>query len=174
VTIGTKDKQYLFGEIVDGEMRLNETGKIVNAVWEQLTTRFSNIELDQSVIMPNHVHGIIVIVGAGFPRPVKNTISDRKPVLGAVTAPLQPGSLGQIIAYFKYQSTKQINELYNTPGNRVWQRNYYEHIIRNPNELFETRRYIQENPLKWDLDPENPEHRGDAHVAPPSRFSLIS
>ena len=158
LTVCTKERERLFGEINQGEMKLNGAGKIVQSIWVQLPKRFPNIELNEFVIMPNHVHGIISIldlnVGAGFPRPIK--MSNNPSVRGAVTAPLQSGSLGQIVAYFKYQSTKQINLLRNMPGVPIWQRNYYEHVIRDEHELFEMRQYTQENPLKWDLDPENP------------------
>lgn len=158
-------------------MKLNEAGRMTQTVWEQLPTRFPEIELDEFVIMPNHIHGMIWIldnrervVGAGFPRPLNpGTLNGNSPIspgpAGAETAPLQRVSLGQIVAYFKYQFTKQINAANGIAGTRLWQRNYYEHVIRNEDELFQIRRYIQENPLRWDLDPENPYRQPNPSVA---------
>ena len=167
VTICTQERKYLFGEITDGGMRLNGLGKTVTECWNGIPRHFANVETDTFVVMPNHVRGIIMLtdtnVGAGFPRPLKNRTPHTKipscvVTEGEGTSPLRRCSLGQIVAYFKYQTTKRINEFRETPGIRVWQRNYYEHVIRNENELSKTRQYIQENPLKWDLDPENPKY----------------
>jgi len=74
---------------------------------------------------------------------------------GEVTSPLQKHTLGQIIAYFKYQTTRSVNHICHTPGTRIWQRNYYEHVIRNEHDLNDIRRYILDNPVKWDADEEN-------------------
>lgn len=112
--------------------------------------------------MPNHVHGIVVImetvnipVGAGSPRPDQPGIVGSK---GAETAPLRRRpTLGQIVAYFKYQSTKRVNQIRGTPSLPLWQRNYYEHVIRHEDELNEIRTYIAENPLKWELDENYPQ-----------------
>ena len=79
-----------------------------------------------------------------------------RPCRGEVTSPLQKPTLGKIVAYFKYQSTKLINEIHVTPGNRFWQRNYYEHIIRSDKELNNIREYIVNNPMQWNVDEENP------------------
>lgn len=148
VSIVAKNRKALFGQ-VDGGIRLNEIGEWVATWWCEIPRHFPKADIDEFVVMPNHMHGIVVIfdgvgagipdVGAGIPRPY----------------------LGQIIAYFKYQSTKQINAARETPGVPVWQRNYYEHIIRNVAELERTRQYIQSNPLRWAQDIENPA-RSDA------------
>ncbi len=106
-----------------------------------------NIELDAFVVMPNHVHGIINIVGAGSPRPHKNNNDDETKGRGN-RAP----TLGQIVAYFKYGTTKQINTIRNVPGDRLWQRNFYEHIIRTTSELARIREYIINNPAQWEED----------------------
>lgn len=92
---------------------------MVNECWERLPDHFAKVELDAFVVMPNHVHGIVIItnVGAGSPRPAFE---------GAETAPLRQPTLGQIVAYFKYQSTQRINRIRGTPGLPLWQRNYYE------------------------------------------------
>ena len=152
ITICTHNKEILFGEILDGEMQLNEWGNVVEDCWDEVPRHFKNVELDAFIVMPNHVHGIIIItndihVGAGLPRPYNKNIS------GGVKH-----TLGQIVAYFKYQSSKRINSIRGTSGMPVWQRNYYEHIIRNERDLDEIRQYIINNPLKWELDTENPKN----------------
>jgi len=150
VTICTRDREGLFGEIADELMRLSLSGDIVRACWDDLPRHYSHVALDVFVIMPNHIHGIIVladpmVVGAGF-KPAPTTVNKRH-------------RLTEIIRAFKTFSSRRINELHNTPGRPVWQRNYYEHVIRNENDLDEVRKYIVNNPLKWDLDKENPENR---------------
>jgi REP element-mobilizing transposase RayT len=118
--------------------------------------------------MPNHTHGIIAIANNDRRGEVSSPILKRTGSLqkvreiiikGGATPPLHKRTLGQIIAYFKYQSTKKINQIRNTPGMPIWQRNYYEHIIRNENELNSIREYIRYNPLKWDEDEENPDNK---------------
>ena len=145
VTLCTQDRVEWFGMIEDGKMILNGYGKIVSICWNDLPNHYANVKLDEYIIMPNHFHGIITIVGAGSPRPA--------PVTGAETAPLR--TLGQVVAYFKYQSTKQMNVLRRTPGLQIWQRNYYERVIRDKTELHNARQYIQNNPSQWATDPEN-------------------
>lgn len=140
VTICTHEREWLFGEIIDGQMKLSSVGDVVNQVWRLLPSRF-DIELNQFQIMPNHVHGIIVLTGNSMGR------EDRAP------------TLGQILAYFKYESTKQINcrggVFPPQTFNKIWQRNYYEHIIRNEKEYWAIRKYIIDNPKNWDNDTEN-------------------
>ncbi len=119
--------------------------------WNDLPQRFATIELDEFVIMPNHIHGIIVICD----KPNVNCRGGVAPPQGEETSPLQKPALGKIIAYFKYQTTKQINQIHGTPGNRIWQRNYYDHIIRSEKSLAKIREYIINNPLQWELDSEN-------------------
>ena len=152
VTICTQNRKHLFGEIANGEMRLNEFGKIVQGCWDDLPNHYGRINLDAFVIMPNHTHGIIWIldgygnVGAGFkpaPTPATRNRNHRH-------------GIPEIVRAFKTFASRRVNESRTTPGVAVWQRNYYEHVIRNDEELFQTRQYIQENPLQWDLDPENP------------------
>ncbi len=146
VTICAQNGECLFGEVVDGKMQLNECGNIVQEFWNRITMRFSNVRVDVHIVMPNHIHGIIVI-------------ADK--CRGGVSPPQKKRTLGQIVAYFKYQSTK---EILNTPqcgcstGTTIWQRNYYEHIIRNQEDLNQIRQYIMKNPLKWELDSENPQN----------------
>lgn len=146
VTICTYEKEYLLGDIVDSKIHLNNIGRIVDEIWSKLNKKYKNIEMDEYVIMPNHLHGIIHIVGAGFSRPNKN--SDNISKGQENPAP----TLGQIIAYFKYETTKQINIIQNNPAIKFWQRNYYEHVIRDDKDLFRIREYISFNPDNWEED----------------------
>ena len=142
VTICTQDRECLFGQIVDENMILNENGKIVLSCWNDLPNHYSHVRLDAFQIMPNHVHGIIFIVGAGF-----------KPA----PTPTKRHGLPEIVRAFKTFSARRINESRRTPGESIWQRNYYNRIIRNEDELNRIREYIIDNPLKWDLDNDNPQ-----------------
>ncbi len=143
ITVCTNGRQCMFGDIVDEEMILNDAGAIVRKVWEEIPRRFSAAKLGEFVIMPNHLHGIIVIVGAVLAPPTEGAAS---------SAP----TLAEIIRAFKSLSGRQVNRLLSRKGKSLWQRNYYEHVIRNETELDRVRRYIVENPIKWDIDPENP------------------
>jgi len=169
VTICTWQRECLFGNIIDGEMQLNDAGRVVDAVWCTLPERFSHVSLDEYVIMPNHFHAIILLadtVGAiptGRPdvsiptgRPDVDSADKHGRAVGvAPTGPVS-GSIGAIMAQFKSNVTKRSNPIRNNPGCPVWQRNYYERVIRNDDELARAREYIVNNPLKWDMDKENP------------------
>jgi REP element-mobilizing transposase RayT len=151
ITIVTQGRVSLFGEVVDGEMRLNRYGEIIQKWWDALPGHFSNVETGAFVIMPNHVHGIIII---GDDR--RGMVPVPQETQGGGTPPLQKRTLGQIVAYFKYQSTKEINALKGGPVTKCWQRNYYEHIIRNQQDLELTWLYIESNPAQWEKDADNP------------------
>jgi REP element-mobilizing transposase RayT len=148
VTIVTWQRECLFGEIADGKMMLNEIGEIVREEWERTAMVRPNVELGEYVIMPNHVHGILVFVDGG------DVGATRR--VAPTSQTLQPGSLGAIMAQFKSIATKRINGLQNVSGRPIWQRNYYEHIIRNEREMDRITRYIEANPLRWTDDGENP------------------
>jgi putative transposase len=157
VTICTHDRLCLFGEVVGGEMRLNEYGRIALGCWKEIPLHFPQAELDAFVVMPNHVHGIIVLtVGARHAVPLQNGISEKTEQFGKPVA----GSIPTIIRSFKSATTRHINALRGTPGSPVWQRNYYEHIIRNEESLNRIREYIKTNPLRWAMDSENPYREG--------------
>ncbi len=145
VTIVTWQREMLFGDIVNGEMVLNDFGKIVFEKWQWLETQYEYVELGTWVIMPNHFHGILVIHDDG-----------RGDSRIAPTPPIKHKPLGGLIGAFKTVSTKQINLLRDTEGQIVWQRNYYEHVIRNEPEMDRISRYIESNPLRWADDKENP------------------
>lgn len=157
VTVCAQGRKSLFGNVVKDKIELNKFGGLVQRGWEDLPCKYSSIKLDRFVVMPNHIHGIIIIVGAGLPRPV-DPLTDEG---GGETPPLQnQPSLSRIIGYFKYQSAKKINELRATPGDKVWQRSFYEHVIRDDESLNRIREYIATNPRRWNLDRENPEAHG--------------
>ena len=145
VTICTNDKKHLFGHVVNKEMVLSKYGEIVQQCWEKIPEHFPNIEIDEFQIMPNHVHGIIHICRG---------TACRAPTKGMFGKPL-PGSLSTIIRSFKSAVTRQINQSRNTPGTRLWQRNFYEHVIRNEKDLLRIREYIISNPENWDKDEYN-------------------
>ena len=151
VTICVAGRRCIFGEIVDGVMKPNKNGLIVAGQWAGLPNHYPNAMLDEFVLMPNHIHGIICLtddlpssVGAGF-QPAHTS-----PQSGSVHG------LPEIIRGFKTFSSRQINQLRGTAGAPVWQRNYYEHVVRGEGDLDVIRRYIAENPLKWAEDPEYP------------------
>ena len=146
ITTCTHNRRCLFGKIADGEMRLNDVGQLVQRVWDGLPEHYPHVELDAFVMMPNHVHGIVVLTGTGL-----------KPTPTAATRPMRQG-LPEIIRAFKTFSARRINDFRHTPGTPVWQRNYYEHIIRNEDALNRIRQYIADNPDNWAEDRENP-HR---------------
>lgn len=158
VTVCTFNRECLFGDVMDGEMRLNHAGEIVREEWLRTTEIRKEIALDSFVIMPNHLHGIVLIadgVGAHGMRP--DSTNDHNRAHGR--APLQgrpPKSLGAFIAGFKSVCTTRINQMRGQGGIPVWQRNYYEHVIRSEDDLGKVRQYIAENPVKWDLDENNP------------------
>ncbi len=149
VTICTHGRVHLFGEVVGGEMHLSPWGEIVREEWFRTAEIRANVLLydHEFVVMPNHIHGIVRIVDVpvvGAQRRCAPTNSNRPHV--------DPGSLGAIVRSFKSIVTRRINRLRGTIGAPVWQRDYYEHIIRNERTLEIIRRYIVYNPLRWHLD----------------------
>ncbi|MCX6831414.1 MAG: transposase [candidate division Zixibacteria bacterium] len=163
ITICALDRKMFLGDVRNETVALSSFGQIVHDWWYRLTIRFQFVELDAFTIMPNHFHGIIVLhdresatprTGA-VPAPQSTNDARANPRRGLVSKPLpNPNvqTLGQIIAYFKYLTTRDINVVTHTPGERIWQRNYYEHVIRDEKDLAEKREYIINNPLKWELD----------------------
>jgi putative transposase len=135
VTICIKERPDFFGKIKSGEMILNEFGKIVSSAWLDIPNHYFNCELDYFVIMPDHVHGIIII---------DNTLKKRGKSVNY--------SLSEIIRGFKTFSSKRINEKLNIGTKFRWQKSFYDRIIRDENELYFIRNYIQLNPLKWDIE----------------------
>ena len=148
VTICVQNREYLFGEIVDEKMILNDIGKIIDNEWRNLKNKYPHIELHEYIAMPNHFHAIVEIittpVGAGSARPDMETDA----ILGqANPAPTATTTLGNIIGYFKYQTTKLVDL-----PHKLWQRNYHEHIIRDSNAHARIAEYIENNPTGWKTD----------------------
>lgn len=144
VTICTKGREELFGSSINGIMDLNWVGEIIEEEWLKTQQIRKFVELDEYVVMPNHVHGII-------------WISDNLPVGAtrrvAPTKTIKPCTIGSIIGQIKSTVTKRIMRT-NPVFGEIWQRNYYECIIRNYDDLDAVRRYIRENPLNWENDAE--------------------
>jgi len=143
ITLCTHDRECLFGDVFNENVLLNELGQIVKRTWQWLGKQYGHIQLDAFIVMPNHLHGIIKINCC------------RGGLRSAPTERRKP--LGQLIGAFKTVSTKQINQIRHTPGIPVWQRNYYEHIIRNENEMNRIREYVIHNSSTWETDRNNPE-----------------
>ena len=185
VTICAQGRQCLFGAIVDGVMRPNDAGRMVERWWLELNHKYPTVETDEHSVMPNHFHGVILIYGQpdapgqphewgqpdapGQPHRVAPTAADDdvgaalrgRPVPATPPAIVTAPTLGDIMDWFKTMTTNEYIRGVKTLGwppfdRRVWQRNYYEHIIRSEAELDRIRAYIANNPLKWALDMENP------------------
>jgi len=172
VTIVTQERECSLGEIVHNEMVVSPMGKIVLDTWDWLASQYTYVTLDEFCVMPNHFHGVIVINDAGICKGDIDTDICRGGTDtdmgrgdtgadvcrgGSRTAPTNTTKtkpLGRLIGAFKTVSTKRINEMRGTPGATVWQRNYYEHIIRNEDELGRIRTYIAANPASWQEDDE--------------------
>ena len=169
VTVCTHQRAHTFGVVVDGEMRLNECGEIVRKEWFRSATIRREMELfpAEFVVMPNHIHGIVWIVDTDDPGGHHHTVTpDHVGAHGRAPLPQRrPHSLGSFIAAFKSATTKRINALRRTPGAPVWQRNYYEHIIRTEQALDAIRRYIVNNPARWHLDRYNADRIGPDPLA---------
>ena len=152
ITICAHNRECVFGDVVDGKMILNDYGKIIEEEWLRTSKIRPNVDLDKYIIMPNHIHGIITVVdrrGTLQRAPTTTREQFGKPI---------SNSIPTIIRLFKSTTTKQINEIRQTSGKELWQRNYYEHIIRDERELNKVREYIMYNPLKWEEDKENPKN----------------
>lgn len=139
-TICALNHLSLFGDISNikdaiTSMRLNPCGKIVQETWHDLVNHIAGIRLDSFQIMPNHVHGIVIILGDELIQKPRT-------------------EFGEIIRQLKTFSARRINNFTDTPGGQVWQRNYYERVIRDEEELEKFRNYIMDNPRRWAEDSE--------------------
>jgi len=130
ITICTPNRECIFGEIVDRVMNYNELGNIARSYWQNLARHHPNIAIDEWIVMPNHLHGIIIIHESSKP-------------------------ISEIIRGFKTFSARPINKYLDRKGYPLWQRNYYEHIIRSEDELNNVRQYMINNPTNWDTDKNN-------------------
>ena len=148
ITICTHKRQYLFGHIEDQKMLLNKNGLIVKDELLKTAVLRPYLSIDEYVIMPNHLHAIIWIYD-----PLSESLDEAG--VNKFGKP-RAKTLGSIIGAFKAAATRRINEQSGNDGPFVWQRNYYEHVIRRDESMKEIREYIRYNPLNWDTDPENP------------------
>ena len=143
VTVSTWDRHNLFGEVIEGNMNLNDTGHLVAGLWQWLAQQYPHVLLDEWCVMPNHLHGILVLSGDEHD-------SGRGGSRTAPTPKRKP--VGRLIGAFKTVSAKQINLRRQTPGARVWQRDFWEHIVRDDAEMDRIRLYIKRNPANWEED----------------------
>jgi len=149
VTICTHKRECLFGEIHQDAMVLNELGKIAHTNWMATPDHFAHVELDAFVVMPNHVHGILLFQ---FERDLQKPNSPTPLKKESCLVGAETGSLGAVVGSYKASVTKRVNLILNQQAQVIWQRNYFERVIRNKQELLAIRTYIQNNPLKWQLD----------------------
>jgi REP element-mobilizing transposase RayT len=160
ITICTRDRESFLGKAVNGVVQLNEMGLLVESVWLQTAAVRPEIELDAYVVMPNHFHAILFIHEApGVPGATRRVAPTTNPsaAVGKTHRPTgpKPRSVGAIMGQFKSLVTKRINLTQQHLGGSVWQRNYYEHVIRDEKSLNRIREYIATNAPRWDLDWEN-------------------
>ncbi|OGU59609.1 MAG: hypothetical protein A2X64_04340 [Ignavibacteria bacterium GWF2_33_9] len=165
ITICTHNRLNLFGKVEKGTMILNEAGKIVEKCILDLPNHYSNLQLDYNIIMPNHLHLIMVIDYPIKSYKTNSVETGLRPVSeNKIIKPLETGlrpvsttsikyhGISEFVRALKSFSSRRINELRNKKFPPIWQRNYYEHIIRNDKSLYEIREYIQNNPLEWEED----------------------
>ncbi len=157
LTICTHHHQQIFGKINNCMMNLNQLGQFVHNEWKKSVIIRTEIELGAFIIMPNHMHAIVHITRRGF-RPNAPTMDAHTPPITAMNAPttnantpsgLQPKTIGSLVAGFKSSVTKQINIIRKSPGEPVWQRNYWDHIIRTDESYDQIEDYIINNPSNW-------------------------
>jgi putative transposase len=144
ITTCTHDRECLFGEVLEGTLVLNEAGAAVQRVWVGLPLRFPQVKLDAFVVMPNHVHGIIILQASA-----STTATEQDAASSAPT-------LGRVMRAFKSISAIRVNGVLSRSECPVWQRNYYEHVVRGETDLHRIRQYIVDNPADWRDDEYNP------------------
>ncbi len=171
VTIVTQERASLFGDIAGYEMQTNDAGRMIQETWEEIPAYYPRIDIDEFVVMPNHVHGIIVIEaedGERAPRgsALPHTLGGGKEVNSSEVSRDSPIklSLGDVVERFKSLATTRYAAGVRERGwprftGKLWQRNYHEHIVRNEYSLRLIRAYIEGNPAMWAFDLENPENR---------------
>jgi REP element-mobilizing transposase RayT len=128
ITICTKDRKCILGKAENDSITVSKLGEIITKNWNALVSMYKHIELNQYVVMPNHIHAIIVL----------NENCTK--------------TIGDIICGYKSKTAREYNKINKLNGEAIWQRGYYEHIIRNEKELYRIQKYILENPIKWKYD----------------------
>ena len=167
VTICTQNQLHLFGEIVSDKMVLNDAGKMIQKIWNEISHDFSNIQLHEFTMMPNHIHGIIEIPVRADSISVPNTKNTNRAEMDS--AP----TLSKMVQSFKRHTTieyiKMVEQNIFPPfDKRIWQRNYWEHIVRNDNEYNGISQYIIDNPATWQNDKLNVGADSISALAPPN------
>ena len=160
ITLCSYHNQCIFGDVVDNEIILNQLGKLVDFTWLDLPNHVSGIKLDAFVIMPNHIHGIITIidrtphVGGGSSESFRlSHLNEPPPTLsGRPVMVIKQKPLSEIVRQFKTFSAQRINRFRGTKYSHVWQRDYYDRVIRNEIAYQKVFEYIQSNPMKWKMD----------------------
>jgi putative transposase len=149
VTICIQDRLCTFGEVSNDRVNLNDSGRLIASLWEDLPDHYPGIGTDAFVLMPNHLHGILVLESDAAGRSISPPPGRR------------PLTLSELVNRFKTLTTKRYSDGVKSLGwrsfpGRLWQRGYFEHVIRNEKSLNDIRRYIDQNPLHWSIDRENP------------------
>ena len=148
ITICTQDKASLFGRVIDGTMAMNAAGEQINQCWLDITKRFPSVELHHHIVMPNHLQSIIELVGAplvGAQTPLKGQPPGIAPAVGDIAGAFKSLSTNTYISGVKQKGWQSFVK-------KLWQRNYYEHIIRTEDSFRQISEYIQTNPLRWQED----------------------
>lgn len=153
VTVCTQNMEHLFGDVLCGTAVLSEAGEMVQTVWEELSLNYSGIGTDAFVVMPNHIHGVVIL---SAPSATGQPSFDQTQESQAVTPTRM--ALPDVVHRFKTLTTKRYTDGVKHRGwkrfsGRLWQRNYWEHVVRDEDELGRIREYIMENPAKWECDP---------------------
>jgi len=154
VTICINDRKNLFGEIKNGKMILNEAGLMVDKQWQHIFTRFKNSKTQEYIIMPNHFHAIIKIIGlplVGTQLTAIRQLDKNTPTLGEIIGPFKSITTNKYIQRVKHSNWQSFDK-------KLWQRNYYEHVIRDEEDFNRISEYIDTNPLKWELDSLHPDN----------------
>ena len=169
VTICVQHRECLFGEIIDQAMRLNAVGRTAAECWQDIPVHFPHAASDEWTVMPNHVHGIVVITDTAGRDTACRVPTHRTPTTEQFGKPVS-GSLPTVVRSFKSAVTRHVNILRDTPGNKLWQPRYWEHVIRNETELYRIREYIRTNPARWQEDalhPDQPPFPGETRETSP-------
>jgi putative transposase len=164
-----KGLHHLFGQVTNGRMVLNEFGNIAEKWIKAIPERYEHVTIESYVVMPNHVHLIVIVhdvrvpVGAIHELPLQKNDTNNESVRNQRRIMIVP----KIVGFYRMNVAKQINQSRGVSERSVWQRNYYEHIIRDEKSLYQIRQYVRNNPAHWDIDEENPGNKSPRFVAMP-------